>query len=1153
MHPALRILPFLLLAPFFAASPADNPVVYPPVPGLAASGHYKVRIRSAEFDGGWKQAFAWETACKTIAKDADAYFDTLAGWTHAYVNFEMSGPVEVEIARVNDRPIRSASVHPRRKAAACEVRNGRALVRLDRPGLVAVDIDGQMDGQDTGKGYKGPPIHTISIFANPPLEGKPAPGDPGVLTVKPDETPPSDGPWTTLYFLPGVHDVGLAFPLRPNRRYYLPGDAMVYGTFSNTKWADGHDIRIFGHGTLSGARLKHPKHVEPAIPESEYARYRPIEVLGAVDTRVEGITLADSAFHSLMLVSPFKEGHPNEVRWTKIFTWRANGDGINPFGNTRIEDCFLRTQDDALYVSGPGIRRTVLWNDANGSSFVLSSLHQLAGRSMVVEDCDVIYARAKWHHWSGGRVFNMRGEGGGAAGAGVVFRNIHIEDPRPSLQQFFLCMTVPEPYSKKAEKRGPGDLSGLLFQNVSIAATGVLGEPQLLWGQADARIRNLTFENLTVAGQPVLDPAFFKTNKFVDGLRFTSAETSRTSSATPAPPRQPDGDGSISISGELTQWHKVTLTLDGPFADERDTDPNPFTDYAFTVVFKHESGAPEYVVPGYFAADGDAADSSAQAGTKWRVHFSPDKTGTWHYSASLLRGRHVAVDEEARRRASPAMLSTGSFIVACSDKSGRDFRAHGRLQYVGKHHLQFAGSKEYFLKAGPDAPETLLAYTDFDDTRSGKPDKAPLKTWAPHTGDWRPGDPTWRDGRGKGLIGALNYLAGKGVNTFSFLPYNAGGDGDNVWPFVERDAKLHYDCSKLDQWGVVFDHATALGLHLHFKLQENEIDDNRLGAGRKPGVVPEALDGGRLGIERKLYCRELVARFGHALALNWNLGEENTQSPEEIRAMAAHLHDIDPYRHPVVLHTFPDQQDQVYTPLLGDRSPLTGTSLQNAWNQTHRRTLKWVGESARAGRPWVVANDEQGGADTGVPPDPGYAGYDGQTKDGKAVQTIDDIRQLTLWGNLMAGGAGVEYYFGYQLPQNDLACEDFRSRDRSWDYARIALDFFRDHRIPFWEMQNANALVGNAKNDNSRFCLAKAGMIYLVYLPRGGTTDLDLSAAAGTFDVRWFNPRSGGELRPGSQPSVAGGKVVSLGGSPADPEQDWLAVVRRGGASLETD
>jgi hypothetical protein len=50
----------------------------------------------------------------------------------------------------------------------------------------------------------------------------------------------------------------------------------------------------------------------------------------------------------------------------------------------------------------------------------------------------------------------------------------------------------------------------------------------------------------------------------------------------------------------------------------------------------------------------------------------------------------------------------------------------------------------------------------------------------------------------------------------------------------------------------------------------------------------------------------------------------------------------------------------------------------------------------------------------------------------------------------MAGGAGVEYYFGYKLPQNDLACEDWRSRDKSWDFRRIALEFFPANKIPFW-------------------------------------------------------------------------------------------------------
>jgi hypothetical protein len=610
----------------------------------------------------------------------------------------------------------------------------------------------------------------------------------------------------------------------------------------------------------------------------------------------------------------------------------------------------------------------------------------------------------------------------------------------------------------------------------------------------------------------------------------------------------------VTITGELKQWHKVTLTLDGPFARERDTDPNPFTDYCLTVTFTHESGSPRHVVPGYFAADGNAASTSAESGTKWRAHLSPDKAGQWRYAVAFVKGRLVAVSEAPGEALKPFDGLSGSFSVAISDKAGRDFRAKGRLQYVGKHHLRFAGSGEYFLKAGPDAPENLLAYADFDGTRAHKRRAArtgeatpggSLKTWQPHARDWRPGDPTWKDGKGKGLIGALNYLADKGVNSFSFLPYNAGGDGDDVWPFVEREAKLHYDCSKLDQWGIVFDHATARGLYLHFKLQENEMDDNRRGDKGEPGLVPESLDGGKLGPERRLYCRELIARFAHHLALNWNIGEENTQSTDEVRDMARFLHDTDPYRHLIVLHTFPGQQDKAYPPLLGRQSALRGASLQNSWSQAHQRTLKWVVESARAGQPWVVANDEQNPADMGVPPDPGYAGHDGVAVQNGRPYTLHDVRKQCLWGTLMAGGAGVEYYFGYALPQNDLVCEDWRSRDRSWDYCRLALEFFREHRVPFWEMANADALVGNPRNDNSRFCLARPGALYLVYLPKGGTAELDLADASGEFSVGWFNPRAGGPLRNGPVRAVLAPGQVSLGRPPADAEEDWLVVVRK--------
>jgi hypothetical protein len=594
------------------------------------------------------------------------------------------------------------------------------------------------------------------------------------------------------------------------------------------------------------------------------------------------------------------------------------------------------------------------------------------------------------------------------------------------------------------------------------------------------------------------------------------------------------------VSGERKLWHKVTLTWTGPNASEEGA-VNPFLDCRLTVTFTHSSGA-RVVVPGYFAADGNAAQTSAAAGNQWRAHFSPARTGDWSYQAAFVKGPRIAVEDGAGQPDTTIDGDKGSLKIAASDKRGADFRAKGRLAYTGESFLRFAGNNEYFLKIGTDSPETLLAYKDFDNTITRK---TPLKSYEPHSKDWRTGDPTWKDGKGKGLIGAINYLASKGLNSISFLTYNTGGDGDNVWPHVEPEDKLRMDVSKLDQWQIVFDHAQARGLYLHFKLQEQENDDNRTGNEGKPGVVPAAMDQGKLGVERKLYLRELIARFGYALALNWNLGEENTQSAEEQRDMARYIRDTDPYKSHIVVHTFPNWQDRVYEKLTGEQSVLTGASLQMMWDQVHRRTLQWIEASKKTGRKWVVANDEQGSAAHGVPPDDGYQGFSGKDRRGKQIHNMHDIRKRVLWGNLMAGGAGVEYYFGYQLAENDLVAEDFRSRDKSWDYARIAHDFFRRERIPFWSMESADALIGNAQHGNSKFAFIKPNQLYLVYLAEGGTTKLDLKDATGAFTVSWFNPRTGGPLRNGAVTKVKGGGSVDLGAPPAEPNEDWLAVVRR--------
>jgi hypothetical protein len=108
----------------------------------------------------------------------------------------------------------------------------------------------------------------------------------------------------------------------------------------------------------------------------------------------------------------------------------------------------------------------------------------------------------------------------------------------------------------------------------------------------------------------------------------------------------------------------------------------------------------------------------------------------------------------------------------------------------------------------------------------------------------------------------------------------------------------------------------------------------------------------------------------------------------------------------------------------------------------------------------------------------------------------------------------------------------------------MALAFFKDHAIPFQEMQSADGLVGNARSDNSRYCYAKPGAVWVVYLPNGGTSDLDLGNAVGTFRVHWFNPRTGDPLQVGSIRTVRGPGKVALGEPPTDPREDWVVLVR---------
>ena len=88
----------------------------------------------------------------------------------------------------------------------------------------------------------------------------------------------------------------------------------------------------------------------------------------------------------------------------------------------------------------------MFWNDSNGSTFVLSHIGTpvLNTHPLIIEDCTVLYSRSHGYHVAGGGIFNMRGSGHGSGGYTITFRNIIVEDPRPTLQPFKIIMECME-------------------------------------------------------------------------------------------------------------------------------------------------------------------------------------------------------------------------------------------------------------------------------------------------------------------------------------------------------------------------------------------------------------------------------------------------------------------------------------------------------------------------------------------------------------------------------------------------------------------------------------------------------------------------------------------------------------------------------------
>ena len=513
------------------------------------SNQYRIqaRIKNLVPPAQWTEVFALKTYNKNVNANPalkeelcmndqnptaswENYLNFTGLWSHTYGNIEIDGntPVEVKITKLNGSEtttptavqISYAAPHPSEKVTGFNTTfaNGFAIFTIDKPCQITVDfgipyvssnttsvdihkgaMDGRNRGQDPWANDVSNPVHAVTLFANPIMTGKPAGINGSDVFYVTSGTVPSiidnsafgNGSKKTMYFLPGVHNLGINFKLYKGKQYYIPGDAIVYGTFNNltetNAVADGTNIKVFGYGTISGGKQKHPRYIPCTTTgkANNEELYKAINISNAssgiskvvdgveiFEANVEGITIADPANHAVSLdydKTVFKSNSTRKpitfAKWIKIITWRGNGDGIGAVQD--LSNSFFRTNDDSGYIRG-NKSKCIFWKDCNAAVFHMAGIPDGVYFPLKIDDCEVIYARSREIDGPGSGIFHLRGNGSASQSnqlyaIDLTVDNFKVSDPLSNMPVFNIFNKV---FENKAYSYGPM-YSGMKFYNVT--------------------------------------------------------------------------------------------------------------------------------------------------------------------------------------------------------------------------------------------------------------------------------------------------------------------------------------------------------------------------------------------------------------------------------------------------------------------------------------------------------------------------------------------------------------------------------------------------------------------------------------------------------------------------------------------------------------
>jgi PKD repeat protein len=258
------------------------------------------------------------------------------------------------------------------------------------------------------------------------------------------------------------------------------------------------------------------------------------------------------------------------------------------------------------------------------------------------------------------------------------------------------------------------------------------------------------------------------------------------------------------------------------------------------------------------------------------------------------------------------------------------------------------------------------------------------------------------------------------------------------------------------------------------------------------------------------YERYLVARYASRNVF-WIVVGEFEEAGEPDSRWIDYMNEIynhDPYHHPISLHTVQT------TDRFGGQTAHSFVSQQRKGTPSELRQL--IANSRIYNKP--VVNLEYG--------------YEGNPITFPANQPANDVRK-DHYAIVLAGGFGV---YGNNVPQYSTyhVTRDFvltATDTPGAGYMKILFEFFAN--TSFHRLEPAQGLV------TAGICAAWPDNEYVVQLVSGGSVNLNLTAASGTFFVDWYNPRTGDRNPAGT---TTGGATRSF---TAPDGNDWILHIHK--------